>query len=165
VLANLYGLAQSGVNQGTIVITSSAPLCALGRTYNQVGSSTYGQAYPAVPIGKAISAGQTAILPHLANNGAYRTNVGIVNLGTGACSVTVRLYNGSGNQVGTTQTIGADPGRFTQNNGIFNNAGAGQLDNGYAVLSTDSASCSFWGFATVVDNTSGDPTTIEMFPQ
>jgi hypothetical protein len=163
VLSSLYGLAQAGVNQGTIQITSTTPLCALGRTYNQTATSTFGQAYPAVAVGEAISAGRTAILPHLSNNAAYRTNLGIVNLGTGACTVTVRLYNGSGAQLGNPVTIAADPGKFAQNNGIFVNAGAGQQDSAYAVVSTDSASCSFWAFATVVDNASGDPTTIEMF--
>jgi hypothetical protein len=168
VLSSLFGLAQAGVNQGTVQITSTAPLSAVGRTYNQTATATFGQAYPAVAVGEAISAGRTAVLPHLANNpsnGGYRTNIGIVNLGAGACSVTVRLYDGNGNQVGTAQTISADPGKFAQNNGTFNNAGAGYHSTAYAVVSTDSASCSFWGFATVVDNVSGDPTTIEMFPQ
>jgi hypothetical protein len=168
VLSSLFGLAQSGVNQGTVQITSTTPLCAVGRTYNQGATSTFGQAYPAVAVGEAISAGRTAILPHLANNpstSGYRTNIGIVNLGTGSCSVTVQLYDGNGSQVGTAQTISADPGKFAQNNGIFNNAGAGYLSTAYAVVLTDSASCSFWAYATVIDNVSGDPTTIEMFPQ
>jgi hypothetical protein len=165
VLSSLFGLAASGSNAGTVQITSTAPLCALGRTYNQTSTSTFGQAYPAVAVGEAISAGRTAVLPHLSNNATYRTNIGIVNLGTGACSVTVRLYNGNGSQVGNPVTVTADPGKYGQNSGIFNNAGAGQQNTAYALVSTDSASCSFWAFATVIDNVSGDPTTIEMFPQ
>jgi hypothetical protein len=164
VLSSLFGLAQSGVNQGTVQITSTAAVCAVGRTYNQGAGSTFGQAYPAVAVGEAISAGRTAILPHLSNNAAYRTNVGIVNVGTGACSVTVRLYSGNATQLGNAITITADPGKFAQNNGIFTSASAGQQNTAYAVVSTDSASCSFWAFATVIDNVSGDPTTIEMFP-
>ena len=48
----------------------------------------------------AIAYGQRGILQHLKKTGAFRTNIGFVNLSATTCDVTVRLYSRNGADLG-----------------------------------------------------------------
>jgi uncharacterized repeat protein (TIGR01451 family) len=167
-LVSAFGLSQSGKDKGTLVVTSNVPLAVLSRTYNQTDAGTFGQHYPALTASDGMTAGKVGIMPHLSGNSGttgYRTNVGVVNLGTaGSCSAVVKLYGGAGAQLGNPVTITADARRFKQQDSIFAAAGLGSqsIDVAYATIEVQTPACPMWPYASVVDNASGDPTTIEV---
>ena len=57
---------------------------------------------------------------------------------------------------------GIPAGRWTQVNRVFQAAGVSQCPIGYAVVTPVTPGCLVWAYASVVDNGSGDPTTIPM---
>jgi hypothetical protein len=58
----------------------------------------------------------------------------------------------------------ADPvhaaGRFFQQDLVFNAAAAGSHDNAYATVEVLTTGCAAWAYASVIDNATGDPTTV-----
>jgi hypothetical protein len=167
ILTGVVGqLGASG--QGALEILSDQPLEVTSRTYNQVSSDascypngTQGQDYPAVVAGDGLAAGQSAYLAGLTENASYRCNIGLVNVGSGAASVLVELYNGAGTKL-TDYTVSLAAGQWLQETQPFlNKAGQTAMDRGYAKVTVQSGSGVF-AFASVVDNLTNDPTTVAM---
>jgi uncharacterized repeat protein (TIGR03803 family) len=154
--------------QGALEVSSDQPLKVTSRTYNQVpsGASCYpngtqGQDYPALTASEGLSAGQSAWLPHLTENAAYRTNIALVNLGPATAMVTVSLYDGAGAAL-ASYTVILGSGAWQQEGRPFRTkAGQTAMDGGYAKATVTSGTGVF-AFASVVDNTTADPTTIPM---
>ncbi len=160
VLVSLFGFADSANTKGTVKITSNVNLFALSRTYNQAASGTFGQYYPALVASASITNGQIAVLPLLKKNTGFRTNAGFENLGTAPCTGTIKLYNASGVQVGSTRTLTAAADKYIQDDDVFTKAGAGNQEPAYAVVEVTTAGGKAWFFASVVDAVTNDPTTI-----
>lgn len=159
VLASLFQLA--GSPKGTLHVASSVPLVLSARTYNQeTPTRTYGQAMPALQVAQGFGASDVAVVPHLKKTQAFRTNVGVVNLGSVGCSLRVELHEASGQPVGTPRILQVPAGQWAQDDDVFTKAGAGYRDLGYATVTTQSQGCVFWAYASLVDNATGDPTTI-----
>jgi hypothetical protein len=167
ILADVVGqLGASG--QGPVEILSDQPLRVTSRTYNQVSSSetcypngTQGQDYPTVVASDGLAAGQSAYLAGLTENASYRCNIGLVNVGSGAATVLVELYNGAGTKL-TDYTVSLAAGQWAQETQPFKNkAGQTAMDRGYAKITVQSGSGVF-GFASLVDNITNDPTTVNM---
>ena len=167
ILSDVVGqLNASG--SGALEILSDQPLKVTARTYNQVASAatcypngTQGQDYPAVTTGGGLGAGQSAYLPGLTENASYRCNIGVVNTGTGNATVLVTLFDGAGDNLGN-YTVSLASGQWAQATQPFLNVG-GQtaMDRGYATIAVQSGSGVF-GFASVIDNITNDPTTVSM---
>jgi lipocalin len=159
-------LAASG--QGALEVVSDQPLKVTSRTYNQVSSvanchpnGTQGQDYPTLHPSDGLSQGHAAWLPQLAENAAYRTNIGLVNTGPDTAGVTVELYDGAGSLL-TSYTVSLATGNWRQETQPFKNkAGQTAMDRGYARVTVTSGAGVF-GFASVIDNITNDPTTITM---
>jgi hypothetical protein len=167
ILTDVVGqLSASG--QGALQIFSDQPLKVTSRTYNQVASAescypngTQGQDYPAVVAGDGLAAAQSAYLAGLTENASYRCNIGLVNVGPGAATVLVELYNGAGTKL-TSYTVSLAAGQWAQDIQPFKNrAGQTAMDRGYAKVTVQSGSGVF-AFASVVDNLTNDPTTVAM---
>ena len=167
ILTDVVGqLGASG--SGALEILSDQPLKVTARTYNQVSSTascypdgTQGQDYPAVVTGSGLSAGQTAYLAGLTEDSSYRSNIGVVNTGTGAASVLVKLYDGEANYL-ADYTVPLTAGQWVQTTQPFkNDAGETAMSCGYATLTVQSGSGVF-GYASVIDNITNDPTTVAM---
>jgi hypothetical protein len=167
ILTDVVGqLGASG--QGALEIVSDQPLKVTSRTYNQVSSAescypngTQGQAYPTVVAGDGLVVGQSAYLAGLTENASYRCNIGLVNVGSGAATVLVELYNGAGTKL-TDYTVSLTAGQWAQETQPFRNkAGQTAMDRGYARITVQSGSGVF-AFASVVDNLTNDPTTVTM---
>jgi M6 family metalloprotease-like protein len=134
-----------------------------GRTYSQVDAThTYGQDYDSQSA-QLTNAGDTGWLQQLTQNAYYRTNIGIVNTGTTTANVTVTLYDASGNPAGWSDTRDYAPGQFYQHDQPFLHTPAGVMDSGYAVVTLNSGS-GVVATASVIDQQTGDPTTIHMKP-
>ena len=163
VAESLFGMA--GASAGSVEVSSDVPVLVTARTYNQGTSGTFGQYLPGADAGQALAPGQLGVLPQIKNTADFRTNVGFVNLGSAPCTVRVRLYSASGLQLGSAVTRSANPGEWSQINDVFDEAGAGSSSLGMATVEIVSGDGPIWAYASVVDNTSNDPTTVPVFVQ
>jgi hypothetical protein len=161
VVEDLFGLAD-GDTSGAVKIESDRPLVVTARTFNQLSEGTVGQFYPGISESQTLTQGQTGVISQLTKNGDYRTNIGFVNLADTSCDVTLTLYSDFGAQVGSARTLTVPAMGWMQDNDSFKKAGAGVHDNAYATVDVVSVGCRVWGYASVVDNVTGDPTTIPM---
>ena len=163
ILVGLFG--QSGSPKGSVQVVSDQPLYLMARTFNQAPSGTYGQYYPAVCGGQALAAGQVGVLPMLKKSAAFRTNIGILNVGDAAVTALVKLFNAAGVQAGNSKSLTASPSRYIQQDDIFANVGAGNQDIAYATVEVQTAAGKIWAYASVVDAVTGDPTTVPVIVQ
>jgi len=165
ILRDLVGASYlAGSGSGSVEVRSASPVLVTSRTYNQNANGTFGQDYASYATGDGLGAGQTATLQQLTENAAYRSNIGLVNTGTVAATVTVALIDGAtGAQVGS-YSVTLQPGEWKQESQPFlKKAGRNNVEAGYARL-TVTAGSGVIGVASVIDNNvnSNDPTTITM---
>ncbi len=162
ILVSRFGYAASANVSGSLQILSSQPLFAYSRTYNQAASGTFGQYYPALAVSTALTSGQSGVLPGVKKNTAFRTNVGIQNLGEVSCQVRVTLLSPTGAQLGSpvTETVGA--WAWKQINDVVSKAGVASAELAYAKVEVLTAGGKAWAYASVVDNITDDPTTVPL---
>ena len=160
VAVTLFGVGAD--SSGAIKIDSSQPLVVTARTYNASASGTYGQFLPGVDESDGLAYGQSGVISQLAKNVDFRTNIGFVNLGEASCQVRVTLRSSAGAAVGSQRTVAVPATGWKQDNDIFQAANAGTHVNAYATVEVLTPGCEVWGYGSVVDNRSGDPTTIPM---
>jgi len=159
VVVDLFGITEEVA--GSISVESDYPVVVTARTFNQGASGTFGQFLPGISMDQTMTSGQMGVLSQLSNNSAYRTNVGFINLGDEQVQVRMSVYDGSGLLLGTKDmTIG--PGLWKQQNDICGSVGSGTVDNGYVKVEVLTDGGSVWGYGSVVDNATGDPTTIPL---
>lgn len=151
----------------SIQVCSSQPLLVMSRTYSVDSTGkTVGQGYDGLVAADTIGAGQSALLPMLTQNGVasqtgtYRTNIGVINTGTVAAVVQVTAYDATGAQV-WTDARSYNAGDRYQYQEPFKAAGRTNIEKGYARVTVISGSGVF-AYASVIDNGSNDPTTINM---
>jgi len=159
-VVSLFGYPDGASVRGVVDVTASARLALAARTYNQAGeAATFGQGMPALTEEDAIPEGGMGCLPGLKEGEGFRTNLGLVNLGLGSASVRVRLY-AHGIQVGDERVVDL-PGRaWVQIDRVLVDLGAGEQELAFATVEPISTGAQVWAYASVVDNTTGDPTTI-----
>lgn len=151
-----------------VAVVSTQTLVVTSRTYNRFvftdpcfPGGTLGQFLGGWITTNGLSTGQSGWLPHMVENASFRTNIGYTNTGTAAASLTVRLYNGDGVQVGT-YTVNLNPGQWKQASQPFRNvAGQSNLQGGSARITVTSGS-GVVVYGSVIDNVTNDPTTITM---
>jgi hypothetical protein len=147
-------------SSGAIRVDADRTMVVTARTYNLSEEGTFGQYLPGVAESQTLVSGQTGLLSQLANNDQFRTNIGFVNLSNHACRVRITLHDAAGNRVGEQRTLRVSASGWNQDNDIFNKAGAGEHDNAWARAELTTDECSMWGYASVIDRVSNDPTTI-----
>jgi hypothetical protein len=154
---------------GALEPVSNQPLKVTSRTYNQVSSAaacnpggTQGQEYPALSTDDGLTLGQSAYLPGLVETAdSFRCNIGLVNTGTTSATVLVELHDGAATKL-TRYTVTLEAGQWAQETQPFKKkAGQTAMQRGYARITVQSGSGAF-GFASVIDNITNDPTTIPM---
>ena len=163
VVVDLFGITENVA--GSISVDADYPVVVTARTFNQGDSGTFGQFLPGVQMNQTMGSGEMGALSQLSNNDASRTNVGFINLGIddakadGDVQIRITVYDGSGSMLGTKNLTAGD-GQWKQQNDIFGAVGAGTVDNGYAMVEVLTDGGRVWAYASVVDNATGDPTTI-----
>ena len=162
ILETLFNVDPATGIAGALEIGSNVPLHIAARTFNQTSTGTYGQFYPAITDSTALASGQVGVLPLLKKNSAFRTNVGALNLSNAPTTVLIKLFSASGTQIGSTTSLTLDPYQWAQANDIFPSSGAGNQEIAYATVELQTPSAKAWFYAAVVDNSTGDPTTIVM---
>ncbi len=160
ILVSLFGVADSAAAKGTVRLESDQDVVAVARTFNQGAAGTFGQYLPAVDQAQAQTSGQVGVIPLLKASSAFRSNLGVLNVGDATATVAVRLFDAGGSQVGSTLTRDVPPGEYGQWNNVFTAAGAGSQDSAYATVEVETAGARVWAFGSVVDNVTSDPTTV-----
>jgi hypothetical protein len=158
---SLFG--QSNNTSGSIEITSNVPVMVVARTYNEGASGTFGQGMPGNDDSVTLTSGQTGVLPQIKKTSSFRTNIGFMNHGSSACSVRVKLFRDNGSQIGSTINTTVPASKWIQINDVFGEAGLNQCTIGYATVQVMTQGGKVWAYASVVDNGTGDPTTIPLF--
>jgi CubicO group peptidase (beta-lactamase class C family) len=146
---------------GSLRVFSFEPLTIASRTYNVSGAGTFGQFLGGVSGPGGLGNGDTAVLMHLREDAAARSNIGILNAGRREARVRVVLYDGAGSEVArASRTI--PPRQIQQLNRPFEAiAGRTDIAVGYAVVTVlDGEEVVVYG--SVVDAGTNDPTTIPM---
>jgi hypothetical protein len=154
----------AGSSYGALEVQSNRPLAVQARTYNDMPDGTYGQYLPGVADPEYVVYGTQGLLGQLRGASGFRTNVGFVNPGESECGVGLRLYSTDGGTFGNAVTVTVPAGGWTQINDVFHAAGVSGEDLARATVSVTTAGGKVWAYASVVDNQSGDPTTVPVLP-
>ncbi len=169
ILTDVVGQVGSSGN-GALEVRATLPVKVSSRTYNLnvpsaacYPNATLGQNLDAWTAQQGLVAGETAFLPQLVENPAYRCNISLTNMGAASASVKVELFDGAGTKLGEyTESLAA--GQFKQKaRPFFNHASPPQtnMSRGYAKVTVLSGN-GIVAYASVIDNVTQDPTTIGM---
>lgn len=157
----LFGI-RDGDSLGPVVARSDAPLAISTRVWNVSGAGSMGQSFEAVEAADCLASGSQALLPRLEGGSAFRTNLGVLNLGSGSTDVAVRFFDQNGAPLGTPLSIKVGPDGWSRANGVFDAAGLSPADYAWATLEIQAGPGPVWGYASIVDQVTGDPTTVPM---
>ena len=145
------------------VTNDSGMVAVTSRTYNLTDNGTFGQFVGGVISHTAVQTGQEGRIIQLTHNrsttSGFRTNIGFVNATNSQVTIQVALYQADGSYLGT-KTYTLAPYEFRQINKIFQKVTSGDVDDGYAVLSTSTTGGAFFAYAAVIDNRTSDPVYI-----
>jgi subtilisin-like proprotein convertase family protein len=152
-VVDILGLPSGSLGQ--LAIQTVPGVLATSRTWTTGDAGSFGQFIPARSPAEAIGVGggprQTI---QLESSASYRTNVGAAEVGGQAATVRFRVYNGAG-------VLIAQSDRDIVANGLvqFNLAeiGVTAMTNGRVSIEVTGGSGRVLGYASVVDNLSGDP--------
>lgn len=161
VLKENFGLSS---DKGQLIVQADGTsLLLTSRTYNTGGAAgTYGQFVGAVRGIEGIGRGDTPLTMLQLSSGAnFHTNVGISEVAGASAQVEVTLYDGdTGQIVGDTRTYTIEPFSNLQTDKVFQQFGAGDVDNGYAIVQVVGGNGRIVAYATAVDDASGDATYV-----
>ena len=160
VAVELFGRTQQ--SSGSVEIISREPVMVTARTYNVTEAGTFGQFMPGLDESAVLSEGQIGFLPQIRRSPAFRTNIGLQNRTALPTTVEVTLFDAHGAALGDVIEVTIPPVGWTQVNDVFTEAGAGPCELGCATVVVTTARGQVWAYASVVDNRTGDPTTIPL---
>ncbi len=146
--------------KGWLQITSSQPLVASGRIYNQGGVGTYGQFAASVEDGGGLQAGDTGLLIQLRQSvGTFRTNLLLTNPSEVAAAIRVTLYDSAGTDL-ISYRVDLDPhGQFQDLAPFEERAERPDLGWGFAGVEIIDGGAVL-ASASVIDSRTNDATTI-----
>jgi len=157
------GTFLEGSASGAILVGSDVPLIVTSRTYNDALTGTFGQFVEGVPVGQAFGAGTTAWLTGLAQSVTdtmgFRTNVGVVNASGKHVRVEIALYGSDGVWLGK-RTVDLNPYDFQQVDRVYTGLAPSGVDGGYALVSSATPDAALFAYASVIDNSTGDPIAV-----
>ena len=155
-----------GVSSGSAalrLIPSAPTLIATSRTYFASPNGTYGQFIPAMHEDEAITDGELGRLLQLSHEpslaSGFRTNLGLLSASPVPLPVHVAFYLADGRLLGTTD-VTLKPYEFRQLDKAFELVTSDPVPDGTITVSTPLSGGRFFAYASVVDNLTGDPTTI-----
>lgn len=159
--SDVVASAFSPDSTGVIELESSRKLIVTVRTYSLGASGgSFGQFLPGLRPGDGFQKGTTACVAGLREDDHFRSNLGLVNLGSEVLSFRVRLYDMNGDQIGEDLQRNLPAHGWKQIDRVLVAAGAGEQELAYALIDVLSSGAEGWAYGSVVDNLTGDPTTI-----
>jgi len=135
-------------------VGATGPLVVSSRTYNNASSGTYGQYIAGFDETQAIGPGEEVRLIQLSSDASFRTNIGLASAVDVALTVEIELHDADGALL-ARPTVQLQPRSYVQLNNVF--SGMGDVEGGFAVLSSSTPGALYLAYASVVDNGSGDP--------
>jgi hypothetical protein len=155
-------VAELGLSgSGSLRVFSAEPLTVASRTYAVTADGTFGQFLGGVTGPGGLANGDTAVLMHLREDAAFRSNIGILNAGRREARVRVILFDGDGLEVARF-TRSVEGRQIRQLNRPFEQQGGrSDVESGYAVIEVLDGE-EVVVYASVVDNGTNDPTTVPM---
>lgn len=142
------------------VTPSGGPLLVHSRTYNQVGIGSYGQFVPGLTNLQAVRHGIEGRLVGLFHDPGltrgFRTNLGFVNASPAPIAVELSFYVPVGTQMGT-RTIELKAYEHKQVNRAYEMVTQSVINGGFILARTTTVGGSFFVYASMVDNVTGDP--------
>jgi len=159
VVQSLFGVG--GASAGYVQIRSTVPLTVSGRTANETPDGGFGQALPVYTRAMTfdISIGLPGVLSTLRGGPQFRTNIGLVNMADAECTARVQLLDQTGAVVSDPGQIHLGPTEWRQ----LNNAVPASVEGAYATVEPQGG-CPIWAYASVIENATGDPTTVLLVP-
>ncbi len=146
---------------GPLAISSDQPLTITSRTYNLAAQGSYGQGIDGISPEVGVGVGSTVFLQQLQQNPTFRTNIGVLNLGSQPATVTISLYSQDGSSIGNF-VLSIPAQDLVQDSQPFAARFARQdVGGGIARIDIDQGS-RVYVYGSVVDNRTGDPTTVLM---
>ncbi len=147
-----------------VCVDNAASAGVIARVYNSGDAGTFGQTINGMTgsAAKLVGPGETARLGFLSQNAAFRTNIGFMNAGAAPITISVEFFNADGTSLGT-DSIDIPAYSSNQWNKAFNRVTSDDVNFGYADVSSSTDGASFLTYGSVVDNATGDPTTIWPF--
>jgi hypothetical protein len=135
-------------------------LVIASRTYNETKNGSFGQHVPAFADSEAIPAFRQATIPQLSQSVSgregFRTNIGVVNAGQTPIEVTIALYRADAVPVGTV-AVSLRAYEMQQLDHIYTRFVSAAIEDGYAVVYTNTPDGRFFAYASVIDHFTGDP--------
>ncbi|HEX7830092.1 MAG TPA: hypothetical protein VF787_10565, partial [Thermoanaerobaculia bacterium] len=172
IINNWYGLG--ALNDGASGMLEIVPLdepeiatlatVASSRTYNVTNNGTLGQYIPALRftsfIGRALEGAlpQLLSIQQIAENGAYRTNVGVAEGSGNPASIVMSVFNGGGTRL-LDLPMQLAAGEQRQLNSLLAQNGI-TLSDGRVEVQVVDGSGKVTAYASVVDNNTRDPLAV-----
>ncbi len=148
---------------GLMYVTVDGPGTAVFvRTYNLVSDgTTFGQGQPGIPLGETKSSTELVLPMVHSAPGVFRTNVGFAQTSAGTIQVKVEIYSAAGALL--AQKTYSQATAWRQIDDVFADMGIGSqtVEGGWIRVTLVTGSPAFWTtYATVIDDTTNDPTYI-----
>lgn len=168
IIGDLFGKANAF---GALRVQSTAEILVTSRIYSagltvidpgsgQQKTGTAGQFFAGLPSQAAIGLGETTDIQGVAEDSGSRTNVGWVEVTGNACALQVERVDGNGTTL-ASQTFTVQPYAVVQKSSILNQLGGGG-GNQRLRFTVVSGNCRVLVFGSRLDNSTNDPSTIEM---
>jgi len=159
VLGSVFNLPS---NFGAIRISSDSPFLNIASVISTPGfGGTLSQTVPAVFSSDLIPTGSSRSILYIREGDGFRSNLIFASAAAVSTTVDVSLVSADGSTL-ATKSYSVPPNGMTQINRIVRDMGvSGAITGARLVLSSSTPNTAFTGFASVIDETTNDPTTIE----
>jgi uncharacterized repeat protein (TIGR01451 family) len=156
ILRTLFGTSDIG-GAVHVVTPALSSLVVTARTYDAKGAGTYGQFIPAVTPPEATALGERPLeILHLEQTTQYRANVGFVELTGKSAQLQVTATLADGRTANTRLDLA--PYEFRQLGSMLQTLGFPTATNARLTLRVVGGAGRVTGYASIIDNRTGDPT-------
>jgi hypothetical protein len=148
-------------NFGAIRITSNTSTLDIVSVTSTPGfGGTFGQTIPAISFADLIPAGSSRSILYIREGDGFRSNLILASGSSVSTDVDVALVSPSGATL-ATKTYSVPPNGMTQISRVVRDMGvSGAITGARLVLSSSTAGAAFTGVASVIDETTNDPTAV-----
>ena len=162
VLASVFDLTS---NSGAIRITSNSLTLGIVSVTSTPGfGGTFGQTIPAISFADLIPAGSSRSILYIREGDGFRSNLILASGSFVLTDIDVALVSPTGSTL-ATKTYSVPPNGMTQVNRVVRDMGiSGPITGARLVLSSSTTGAAFTGLASVIDETTNDPTTVVAQP-
>lgn len=171
IFKDTFGFAESDVKFGALRFLSDQDVAVSGRIYDSnvtvvgkegLGAGGAGQFFAGMPKPLALASGGSTSIVGLAQSTTFRSNMFVLETTGNTVTLQVKRLDGNGNELGTfSDTLGAYEAR-QYNEVLKNKFSTTNATNQRLSVAVTGGSGALLAGASVIDNRTGDPSTLEM---